>query len=38
VRSNAFTTEASLKLAVDVSEHISANVKLCYGCHGFEPT
>jgi hypothetical protein len=33
---DAFTTEASIKLAVDVSEHISANVKLCYGCHGFE--
>jgi hypothetical protein len=25
-----------LKVAVDVSEHLSANVKFCYGCHGFE--
>jgi hypothetical protein len=33
---DAFTTEAALKLAVDVSEHLSANVKVCYGCHGFE--
>jgi hypothetical protein len=31
-----FTLEASIKLAVDVTEHISANVKFCYGCHGFE--
>ena len=39
VRSTGFdglTTEAALKVAVDVSEHLSANVKLCYGCHGFE--
>ena len=33
---DAFTLEASLKVAVDVSEHLSANVKFCYGCHGFE--
>jgi hypothetical protein len=33
---DAFTMEAALKLAVDVSEHLSANVKVCYGCHGFE--
>jgi hypothetical protein len=31
-----FTTELSGKLAVDLSEHVSANVKVCYGCHGFE--
>lgn len=31
-----FTTEAAVKAAVDVSEHLSANVKVCYGCHGFE--
>jgi hypothetical protein len=31
-----FTTEAALKVAVDISEHLSANVKACYGCHGFE--
>lgn len=24
------------KLAVDFSERISANMKVCYGCHGFE--
>lgn len=33
---DGFTTELSLKLSVDVTEHISANVKVCYGCHGFE--
>ncbi len=32
----AFTLEAGLKVAVDISEHLSANVKACYGCHGFE--
>lgn len=31
-----FTMEAGLKVAVDISEHLSANVKLCYGCHGVE--
>jgi hypothetical protein len=31
-----FTTEVALKMAVDVSDHLSANVKVCYGCHGFE--
>jgi hypothetical protein len=31
-----FTLEAALKVAVDVSDHLSANVKVCYGCHGFE--
>jgi hypothetical protein len=31
-----FTLEAALKVAVDVSEHLSANVKACFGCHGFE--
>ena len=31
-----FTAEAALKVAVDVSEHLSANVKACYGCHGLE--
>jgi hypothetical protein len=33
---DGFTTELSAKLAVDFEEHISTNVKLCYGCHGFE--
>ena len=33
---DGFTTELSLKLAVDVTEHVAANVKTCYGCHGFE--
>jgi hypothetical protein len=33
---DGFTTELSLKLAVDFNEHISTNVKLCYGCHGVE--
>ncbi len=33
---DGFTLEASEKLAIDVSEHLSANVKVCFGCHGFE--
>jgi hypothetical protein len=33
---DGFTTELSLKLAVDFTDHASANVKVCYGCHGFE--
>jgi hypothetical protein len=33
---DGFTTEVALKLAVDVSDKLSANVKLCHGCHGFE--
>jgi hypothetical protein len=30
------TLEATAKVAVDVSDHLSANVKACFGCHGFE--
>ncbi|TNF37509.1 MAG: hypothetical protein EP329_02985 [Deltaproteobacteria bacterium] len=33
---DGFTTELSMKLSVDVSREISAQVKTCYGCHGFE--
>src|SRR5947207_486117 len=33
---DGFTSEVALKLAVDVSERLSANVKVCHGCHGFE--
>lgn len=33
---DGFTTELSAKLAVDFDQHISTNVKMCYGCHGFE--
>ncbi len=33
---DGFTTEAALKVTADISDHISANVKVCYGCHGFE--
>ena len=33
---DGFTTELSLKTAVDFSDHLSATVKVCYGCHGFE--
>lgn len=33
---DGFTTELSLKLAVDFGDRTSANVKVCYGCHGFE--
>lgn len=25
-----------MKLSADLSDHFSANVKLCFGCHGFE--
>jgi hypothetical protein len=32
---DGFTIEATQKLAVDVSSHLSANAKLCFGCHGF---
>jgi hypothetical protein len=30
------TVELALKLAVDFTDHLSANVKVCFGCHGFE--
>jgi hypothetical protein len=30
------TIELSLKLAYDFTKDVSAQVKLCYGCHGFE--
>lgn len=33
---DGFTSEVALKLAVDVSDRLSANVKVCHGCHGFE--
>ena len=33
---DGFTTEASLKAAIDISDKFSANVKMCFGCHGFE--
>jgi hypothetical protein len=33
---DGFTLELSLKLAVDFTEHVSGNVKVCYGCHGVE--
>ena len=33
---DGFTMEFAGKLAVDFSDNISANVKVCYGCHGFE--
>jgi hypothetical protein len=33
---DGFTNELSLKVAVDLTDHVSANVKLCYGCHGVE--
>lgn len=31
-----FTTEAALKVTADLTDHLSANVKVCFGCHGFE--
>jgi hypothetical protein len=33
---DGLTSEVALKLAVDISERLSANVKVCHGCHGFE--
>ncbi len=33
---DGFTNELSLKLAIDINRHTSANVKACFGCHGFE--
>jgi hypothetical protein len=30
------TVEVSLKLAVDLTDHVSANVKMCFACHGPE--
>ncbi len=30
------TVELSLKLAMDLGHHVTANVKICYSCHGFE--
>jgi hypothetical protein len=33
---DGFTSEVALKLAVDVSPSLSANIKVCHGCHGFE--
>ena len=33
---DGFTLEATTKVAVDISDHLSANVKACFGCHGFE--
>jgi hypothetical protein len=33
---DGFTIEATMKVAVDLSDHLSANVKVCYACHGFE--
>lgn len=33
---DGFTTEIALKLAIDFGDHVSTNVKLCYGCHGVE--
>src|SRR5262249_42536139 len=33
---DGFTTEASLKLSADVGDHVSGQVKVCFGCHGFE--
>jgi hypothetical protein len=33
---DGFTMELSGKLAVDFSDKLSANLKVCFGCHGFE--
>lgn len=33
---DGFTLEATEKVAADVSNRVSANLKVCFGCHGFE--
>lgn len=33
---DGFTEELSLKVAADITNHVTANAKVCYGCHGFE--
>lgn len=33
---DGLTTEASVKLTADVADHLSASIKVCFGCHGFE--
>ncbi|MBL8613534.1 MAG: hypothetical protein JNL38_39715 [Myxococcales bacterium] len=33
---DGFTTELAGKLAVDFNDKLSANLKVCFGCHGFE--
>lgn len=33
---DGFTMEFAGKVAVDFSDRVSANMKVCYGCHGFE--
>jgi hypothetical protein len=33
---DGMSTELSLKVAVDFTDNVSANVKLCYTCHGIE--
>jgi hypothetical protein len=33
---DGMTVEAALKLTVDLSDNFSANLKVCFGCHGFE--
>jgi len=33
---DGFTMELAAKLAVDFNDRVSANLKVCYGCHGFE--
>ncbi len=33
---DGFTQEFSLKIAADVSDHVTVNAKACFGCHAFE--
>lgn len=33
---DGFTTEAALKAAIDINDKFSANIKMCFGCHGIE--
>ena len=33
---DGMTVETAFKVAVDLSDHLSINAKICYGCHGVE--
>jgi hypothetical protein len=33
---NGLTVEASIKLSADITDHVFASAKLCFGCHGLE--
>jgi hypothetical protein len=33
---DGFIPELSMKMTADINDHVSAQVKVCYGCHGVE--